>query len=423
MKTWSKLVISGVLFGAVMAQGLVAATAQERKRTPALREQVYSQLARAQEAADNGQVQEGLAILRAVEGKADSMNSYERAMLWNFYGYLYYEQDDMANAIQYFSKVVDESPIPESLEQNTLYSLAQLSLGQGNYDQVLSYLDRWQALVGDEQANKADVLRAQALYQQGDFNAALTPIKRAIERAEAEGGFGDENWYVLIRAIYYELEQTEQVANVLETMVRGFNKPEYWLQLAGVYGQLERDKLQLAMLETAYQQGFLTEGRDLQNLAQAYFFNDVPFKAGQVLERGIAEGKIDANLRNLKMLAQSWVAANESDKAAAVLAKASALEESGELDAQRAQILLNTEQNEAAIAAAQRALEKGGLESPGTMHLVIGMAKLNLLQFNEALQAFAEAKKFEDARTMARQWERYAESEKQQAAVLAELRS
>ena len=64
--------------------------AQQTERVPALREKVYGQLARAQEQADNGNVQEGLSILSDIEGKADSMNSYERAMLWNFYGFMYY---------------------------------------------------------------------------------------------------------------------------------------------------------------------------------------------------------------------------------------------------------------------------------------------------------------------------------------------
>lgn len=48
-------------------------------------------------------------------------------------------------------------------------------------------------------------------------------------------------------------------------MVRWYNKPEYWVQLAGVYGQLGEEAKQLAMLEAAYQQGFLVKGTDLLN--------------------------------------------------------------------------------------------------------------------------------------------------------------
>lgn len=408
---------------AVLAACFGSVEAQERKRTPALRAQVYDQLSMAQELADGGDVAAGLRALGEVERKADSMNSYERAMMWNFYGYMYYEQDDVDNAMRYFAKVVDESPIPESLELNTLFSLAQLALTQERYAEVLEYLDRWQQVSPDSDVSKAQVLKAQALYQQGNYKAALEPITAAITAREAKGGYADENWYILVRAIQFELGNTQAVAKVLETMVRAFNKPEYWLQLAGVYADLGEDKKQLAMLETAYQQGFLTDGKDLMNLAQAYFFNDVPFKAGQVIEKGLADGNIEADLRNLKMLSQSWIAARETDKAVLALAQAAELSDDGQLDAQRAQVLLNAERNQDAIAAAETALQKGGLDAPGTMHLVIGMAELNLLNYNDALAAFATAKKFDDVRKMAVQWERFASSEKQQAELLEQLDS
>ncbi|MEA3589004.1 tetratricopeptide repeat protein [Pseudidiomarina sp. 1APP75-27a] len=400
-----------------------AASAQDSKRVPALREQVYSQLARAQELADAGDVEAALAALKAVEGKLSSMNSYERAMLWNFYGYMHYGKDRIGKAITYFDKVVSEDPIPDALKQTTLFSLAQLSLGQNDYAQTLAYLDRWQQVTGEQQATKADVLRAQALYQKGDYEQALTPIKRAISAARATNETGEEAWYVLQRAIHYELGQTEAVADVLEQMIKHFNKPDYWTQLAGVYGQLGRDQQQLAMLEAAYQQGFLTRGQDLQMLVQSYFFGGVPFKAGQVMEQAIAQGKLEADLRNLKLLAQSWIAARETDKAVNALKQAAELSSDGELDAQRAQVLLNAERYPQAIAAAETALAKGNLEKPGTMHLVIGMAELEQENYNPALQAFAKAKAFADARKAAGQWERYATSEKEQAERIKELQS
>ncbi|RUO58777.1 tetratricopeptide repeat protein [Pseudidiomarina insulisalsae] len=409
---------------AIMLQ-LVAdlAVAQETKRVPALREQVYSQLARAQELADSGDVDAGLQALRDVESKLSSMNSYERAMLWNFYGYMHYGKDRIDQAIDYFAKVVAEDPIPDALKQTTLFSLAQLSLGQGNYQQTLDYLARWQEVAGEKSAVKADVLRAQALYQKGDFAAALAPIQRAIAAAEHEGKAGEENWYILQRAIHYELGQTEAVAAVLEKMIKYFNKPEYWVQLAGVLGQLGQDEQQLAMLEAAYQQGFLDKGQDVQMLVQSYFFAGVPYKAGKVMEQALAEGKLEADLRNLKLLAQSWIAARETDRAVAALEQAAELSSDGDLDAQRAQVLLNAQRYSGAIAAAQTALQKGNLEQPGNMHLVIGMAELEQENFNAALQAFAQAKAFADVRKAAVQWERYATSEKEQAERLAQLRA
>lgn len=395
---------------------------QERKRTPALREQVYSQLSRAQQLADGGDIQGGLAVLATVESKLKSMNSYERAMLWNFYGFMHYGQDDIATAIRYFSKVVEEDPIPDALLQGTLFSLAQLALGQERYQDSLDYLAKWQQVVGGEPQAKALVLRAQALYQMKRYDEALSPILAAIEANDKAGQRPDENWYVLARAIYFELDQIDRVAEILVQMIKHYNKAEYWVQLAGVYAQLGEDKKQLAVLEAAQVQGFLTKGQDILNLAQAYFVNDVPYKAAVTLAQAIADEKVEANLRNLKLLAQSWVAARETDKAVAALSQAAALSNDGELDAQRAQVLLNAERNDEAIQAAQQALEKGGLKQPGNMHLVIGMAALNKADYNVALKAFAAAKQFDEVRRTASQWERYADAEKEQAERIEALK-
>ena len=396
--------------------------AQETKRTPALREQVYSQLARAQQQADSGDVAGGLAILQSVEAKLSSMNSYERAMLWNFYGYMHYGEDRIDQAIEYFAKVVGEDPIPLSLRQNTLFSLAQLAMGQERYDATLEYLSQWRANASAQEQTKADVLAAQAWYQKADYQAALAPISRAIEEAE-QSGYAAENWYVLQRAIYFELGQLDQVAIVLEKMVKAFNKPEHWVQLAGVYGQLGAADKQLAMLEAAYQLGFLSKGQDILNLAQSYFFAEIPYKAGHVVQQALDDGILEPNLRTLKLLAQSWVAAQETDRAVAALEAAAALSDDGELDAQRAHVLLNAEQHEQAIAAAELALERGQLNNPGQMYLVIGMAQLNLEQFNPALKAFAKAKEFEQAKRLATQWEAYTQAEQRQAETLKQLRS
>jgi len=107
--------------------GLNVATAhaeQKTKRVPALREKVYSQLARAQKLADDGDVKGGLEALNSIQERASSMNSYEIAMMHNFYGFIYYNENDLPKAIASFEKVVAEEAIPESLRLSTTFSLA-----------------------------------------------------------------------------------------------------------------------------------------------------------------------------------------------------------------------------------------------------------------------------------------------------------
>ncbi len=91
-----------------------------------MRNRVYTQLARAQKLSDDGDKEAGFVVLSEVEGQIDSLNGYEQAMLYNFYGFMHYANDDIDNAIASFTKVIsDESAIPDTLLSSTRYSLAQ----------------------------------------------------------------------------------------------------------------------------------------------------------------------------------------------------------------------------------------------------------------------------------------------------------
>lgn len=385
--------------------------AQQTERVPALREKVYSQLARAQTVADEQGNAQGIEVLNEVASRADSMNSYERAMLWNFFGFMYYDNGDTAKAIDYFGKVVAEQPIPESLQKSTLFSLAQLALSDGQYDKSLNYLGQWRQLADADELPKAWVLEAQAMYQNGRYQDALEPIQKAIAKAEDEGDVAKENWLILARAIHYELGQTDGVAKMLEKLVVNYSKPEYWLQLAGVYGQLEKNAKQLAVLEAAYQQGFVEKPSELRNLAQVYYLNELPYKAAEIMEQGLSNGKLDNTLSNRKFYAQSLMQAKEYDAAIEAYQQAAELGDRGDMLAQAAQLALNIDRNDVALELAQQALAAGELKNPGNMYLVQGMVYVNQKQYQKAVAAFQSAQDYEATEAAASQWVRYAKSQ------------
>lgn len=399
------------------------ASEKKTRRVPTLRGKVYEQLARAQTAADEaGNVEEAIAILKEVEDKSDSMNAYEKAMMYNFFGFIYYNNEDYAKALESFAKVVEQQPIPEKFEMTTLFSLAQLNLMQGNYDDTITYLERWESLNTGPVPVKNKVIKAQANYQNKKYDEAAMWISEAVADHEAEGMIPDEGWLILQRAIFYELKQPQKVKDVLIKMVKLFDEPKYWIQLAGMYGELGEERKQLAIMETAYQRGFVNTSADVFNMAQLYYYHRVPYKGAKLMEQAMNDGVLEKNLRNLKFLGQSWSLAKEQDKAIPVMMQAAELSEDGELDAQLAQILLNEERFEDAIAAADRAVEKGDLRNPGLVYLIKGMALYNKKQYALALNQLAEAEKHQKSRAMAQQWKQFVQGEKRQAdAIAAEL--
>lgn len=434
-QTLSKSLLSIVVTGLLVSGGLAPlsfnAYAQEKKaserptrRTPALRSKVYDQLARAQSLADNDDINGAIEILDRVKDKSSSMNSYELAMMYNFYGFIYYNDEQYDKAVENFAYVVEQQPIPESFEMSTLFSLAQLNLMQGNYAESIDYLERWESLNTGKMPPKNLVIKAQAYYQNKQYEEAADFITQAIIGHEDEGMIPDEGWLILQRAVFYELKQPEKVKDVLIKMVKLFNEPKYWTQLSSMYGELGEEKTQLAIMEAAYLQGYVTSAADTFNLAQLYYYHKAPYKSARLMQQALDDGLLEENLRNLKFLGQSWTLAKEQEKAVPVMAKAAELSDDGELDAQLAQIYLDMENWDDAIASADNALEKGELRNPGIPYLIKGMALYNKKQYALALNVLAEAENFKSSRGMAQSWSKFVESEKVSSEALsAELGS
>jgi len=396
---------SGIYLGAAEEQ-------RKTRKTPAMRERIYSQLARAQKLADEKQVDEGLAVLDRVKTRIEQLNSYEKAMLWNFYGFIYYGKDDSVAAIKAFEKVVEQKNIPESLELSTLFSLAQLNMVSENYDKTVDYLNQWSKTKAEELNDNGLVLSASAYYAKKEYQQALAPISRVVEKSFENKKIPKENWLVLKRALHYELKQTKDMVIVSEQLVRHYSKDKYWIELANMYGETEQTVKQLAVMEAAHQQGFVTKRSDIQSLAQLYFMAGAPYKAAQLLSKSIKDGVVLENIKILNYLAQAWTSAKQLEKAVPVLKRAAYMSKSGNLNARLAETYLELEKWDEAISSAIEAKKKGDLDNPGNMDIAIGIAYFNLNKFSLAIESFKFASKEKRQKKMADQWLKYTEREK-----------
>jgi len=405
-------VVSYELGGSIAHAAEPKSEQTESVKVPAMRNRVYAQLARAQKMADEGQKTEGLEVLDTVKDRINSLNSYEKAMLWNFYGFMYYGNDNLSSAIESFEKVVAEKAIPKSLRGSTLYSLAQLSMQQQDYDKSLSYLNIWKKVNAKPLTSTQQMFFAQIYYQNKNYIESLAYVNEAVEQMTAKNEIPKENWLILQRANYYELKQPKNVVKVIEDLVRYHDKPKYWIQLSGMYGEIGEEEKQLAIMESAYQAGYVTSSQDIITLVQLYRFHGVPYKAADLLSKAIEKGEVAAEEKYLDMLAQSFISAKDDEKAIPVLVKAAEIAETGKFDAFLAQSYLNLEKWELAIASAKTAIKRGGVDRLGNMHLVIGMSNFNLKKFDESLNAFKDAQQLKESAKTAKQWYNYVEREK-----------
>ncbi len=125
-----------------------------------------------------------------------------------------------------------------------------------------------------------------------------------------------------------------------------YSKAEYWLQLGVMYGEINQEDKQLAVMEAAWQAGYITKSADVLTLAQLCRFYDVPFKAAKLLQKAIDNGVVTAQVKHLALLAQAYIAAKDDEKAIPVLIKAASISDNGQFDGQLAQAYLNVEQGQ-----------------------------------------------------------------------------
>ena len=225
------------------------------------------------------------------------------------------------------------------------------------------------------------MLQASIHAQKEDWRNVITSIDKAIAM-EADP---KENWYALKLAAHFQLEQYPQAADTLEIMItRWPNKKTYWTQLSNTYYKLENDT------------------KALLYLSNLYAMKDVPYKAAQVMQKGLEAGVIKNEEKYWTSTGDSWYAAEEYEEALAAFENAGKVADVGKIDLRRAYILIDMERWEEATAALRAAIDKGGLpdRQTGEAYLMLGMAEFNLGNYDGASAAWGRASRFERAKKL-----------------------
>ena len=374
---------------------------RETKTTPAVRAQVYDKMLEAQACLDEGDTECALRILEEI-GKDRNLNAYERANLLGLYAVTYFDLDDYESAAASYEALLElpREELPDSIVQTSMKNLASTYWNLERPQDALAMLDQWFELPSTTPASSDWYLKGTMHYQIAEYAEGAEAVRMAIRLARDKGELGEETWYQLLAAIYDELGETDLVIETLTILVENWTKRDNVLQLAGQLQLAGRDQQTLVLFEAAYGMGWLQSSRELLALASMYLDAEIPFKAAQVLEKGLEDGSIESMERTWNMLAQSWQFAGHHAQAVPAFEHASALAEDGNIDLRLAQSLALLARYEECVAVIESALERG-VDSPGLANLQLGHCHYNLKQWDEADTAFAQAEKSERTRNTA----------------------
>jgi len=326
-------------------------------------------------------------ILTELRDARADLKSYDRSVMWNSWGYVYFSDAKYEQAMQAYENVINEPEVTLPIRNAALFTLAQLNLVKENYSKGIELILQWMDEVETVTAQSWALL-GQAYYQQGNFNKSMSSLKTAISMAEEEGYKPKENWYVLLAACISELkkeigekEALLQQVDIYEILVNLYPKKLYFVQLGGTYGQLGREKDYMITLKAAHAKDFLDKESEYLALAQLLLLNQNPFWAAQVLVSGqkkittYTETVIDKTTgkevkvektgpvvrdteKNLKLLADSWRMAQEIDKAIPVLEKAAKLSKDGKSYVLLGNLYLSEDKLDEAVDSIKKGLKK-----------------------------------------------------------------
>ena len=391
---------------------------RKTRKTPSMSEKVYKKLTEAQELIEAKNYDAGLAALSDL-AKEPKLSDYEKAQLYNYFAYTYFTLERYDDAIYSYEIVLSQPDLPEALETNSLYTLAQLYFIIENYKKAVDVINKWFALT-EKPTENAYMLLGQGYYQLEQYKESLVPLKKAYAMVKGRGDIPKENLLLLLRVNYFNLNDYENMLALLKELVEYYPKPEYWLTMAGTYSELKRLDKQMAILEMLYEGGQLQRGNQQLNLANLYMLHEAPYKAAVLLEKGMGEEKIEENIRNLRLLSQAWLQSQESEKSLPPLIQAARLSKDGELDMRIAQAYINLYRYEEAVDSLRTAFKKGGLKRADQANIMLGLALFEIQNFDASIKAFTEASKDKRSRKAAETWLGYVNSEKSRKKQLEE---
>ncbi|NNC55285.1 MAG: tetratricopeptide repeat protein, partial [Pseudomonadales bacterium] len=335
---------------------------------------------------------------------------FEHSEVNRFLGYVYYAQEKYPQAIRAYLAFINEPEADAQKRTDTRYTVAQLMFITEDYRSAAGQLEKWmkEAAVVDRGGK---ILLARAYYNLGKKNESLKLVEAVMRESEAAGVTPKESYLNFQWVLYYEKERYKDAVGVNRVLLTHYPKVKYWKQLAAMYGALEETQRELLALELTYIQDGLDKEKQFVALAYQYMAFDVPYRAAKVLEKAMAEGKVEKNEKNLEILGSAYQRAQEFKKASPILEQAAKLASDGNAWSRLAGVYLNLNENEKALVAAINALSKGSLKRPDLTWMNRGSAEAALHCYDEAARSFTRASKFERSAKGASNWKRYVQME------------
>ncbi len=392
--------VAGLLIGAFAPQ---VAEAQQGQLRPA----IGTPLQEALELGNKGQYPQALAKVKAAEGAANK-TAFEQFQINETYGFVYLKQRNYAAAAAAYERSLNSGQLPAGKVPERVKQLAQLHFqNPRNLDKVIEYGTRYlKDSGGRDPAMHAMVGQAHQL--KGNDKAAVTAVEAALRTAQAAGQRANENWLRILLKSYGNLGDTAGVNRTTLNLVQLYPTKDNWRLLSGTLRRQAAgdDRVAMNVYRLMNELELMDRPEIVQEAAIAAIQSSLPAEAVNLLEQGYATKVLpadDARSKRILTDAQNRKAAQQPNLAR--LKESATQSEAGQNEILVGELLLSYGMVDEALAAAQRAAEKGA--NPDDVHMLRGRALVAKKNSAEARKAFGQVKG-EDSILVARLWGIYA---------------
>ncbi|TQV86598.1 tetratricopeptide repeat protein [Aliikangiella coralliicola] len=373
-------------------------------------ERTHKRITRAQEKMAEGNYPEGIEILKKLAASAKS--DYIKATVNIQLAYAVAQQGKQLDSLPYFKNALrfGENNLPHDRVQQIRENVAGLMYSIGEKKEGVKLMEEWMKKSNVDKANAYYLLSA--MYADPDIGRtkdALCPAYFATQTEKAP----KKSYFQLLLALHWELKDVIGSANMLKKMVEYFpTEKSFWRQLSQIYMQLDKTKESLAIMEMFYLKGNFETETDYKFMSQLFSFEQIPYRAAQIMEEGLKKGVVKPEEKNWKAVATNYHVSNELKKAIVAYGKTAEIAKDGESFLRQAELYGDLENWGSAVTAYDKALQKGGLDDAGRAIFGKGVALVNMGRCDSAFAVFDRASKYKNYRKRSIQWTSFAKDRK-----------
>lgn len=348
------------------------------------------------------------ALAKLKEAEAIGGNSkLEQLKIAEMYGYVYLQQKNYTAAAAAYERTLASGQLTPAQTSDRIKQIAQLSFPK-DVKKTIEYSTRWLKETGSKDPDMYAML-GQAYQLGGDDKKAISATEIAMRNAQAAGKRPEENWLRILLKSYGALGDTAAVNRITTTLVTAYPTKENWQLLSSALRKQAAgdDRVALNVYRLMSQLDLMDKPDLFTESAIVSIQAGLPGEALKTMEAGSSKKVLAAeDARHQRIMNDARTRLKAQQQNLPKLEQAAASAKQGLPELQLAEVFMSYGQTDKALAAANRAIQKGGLPDNDDAWMLIGRAQVLKKNGAEARKAFAQVKG-QELGSIARLWNIY----------------